>query len=244
MRKMGKILIKDKDIVVPGEVLAEGMDYLPAGGAFREKDNIVSNQLGLVSVSGRLIRVIALNGKYIPKRGDNVIGRISTVAANNWFVDVGYADEAMLSLKEAVQEYVPRGAELTNYFKVGDYILCKITNVTKTKLIDISMKGPGLRKLGIGRLIQVGSAKVPRIIGKAGSMIKLIKDMTDCRIIVGQNGLTWISGSDPEKEKIAVEAIKLIEENSHKTGLTDEIKKFLESKIKKPKGVKNVQEKE
>ncbi len=239
---MGKILIKDKDIVVPGDVLAEGMDYLPAGGAFREKDNIISSQLGLATVSGRLIRVIALNGRYVPKRGDNVIGRISTVAANNWFVNIGYADEAMLGLKEAVDEYVPRGAELSNYYNVGDYILCKIVNVTKTKFIDVSMKGPGLRKLGIGRMIQVGSAKVPRIIGKAGSMIKLIKDLTDCIIIVGQNGLTWVNGIDPEKERIAIEAIKKIEENSHKSGLTDEIKKFLESKVKKPKGVvKNVQ---
>ena len=70
---MGKILIKDKDIVVPGDVLAEGMDYLPAGGAFREKDNLISSQLGLVSISGRLIRVIPLSGRYMPKRGDNVI---------------------------------------------------------------------------------------------------------------------------------------------------------------------------
>ena len=79
----------------------------------------------------------------------------------------------------------------------------------------------------------------PRIIGKAGSMITMIKDITDCRIIIGQNGLTWISGTDPDKEAVAVEAIKLIEENSHKIGLTDEIKKFLESKIKGVK--KNVQ---
>ena len=55
---MGKLLIKDKDIVVPGDVLAEGIDYLPAGGAFREENNIISSQLGLVTVSGRLVRVI------------------------------------------------------------------------------------------------------------------------------------------------------------------------------------------
>jgi len=237
---MGKILIKDKDIVVPGDVLAEGMDYLPAGGAFREKDNIISSQLGLAIISGRLIRVIALNGRYVPKRGDNVIGRISTVAANNWFVDIGYADEAMLGLKEAVQEYVPRGAELTNYYKVGEYVLCKITNVTRSKLIDVSMKGPGLRKLGEGRMLQVVSAKVPRIIGKAGSMITMIKDLTDCRITIGQNGITWISGTDPDKEAVAVEAIRMIEANSHKTGLTEEVEKFLRSKLK---GEKNVQKK-
>lgn len=243
---MGKILIKDKDIVIPGEVLAEGMDYLPAGGAFREKDNIISSQVGLVSVSGRLIRVIPVSGKYIPKRGDNVIGKISHVGMSNWGVDIGYANDAMLVMKEATSEFIPRGADLTHYFNNGDYILCKITNVTKTKLIDVSMKGLGLRKLTEGRIIKVVSAKVPRIIGKAGSMIKMIKDLTDCRIIVGQNGVAWLNGMDPDKEALAVEAIRMIEENSHKTGLTDEVEKFLKSKLKKPAskvGGQNVQKK-
>lgn len=237
---MGKILVKDKEIVVPGDILAEGMDYLPAGGAFREKENIISSQVGLVSVSGRLIRVIALSGRYIPKKGDNVIGEVTSVGVSNWLIDIGYANTAMLTLKEATAEFVPRGTDLTQYYKSGDCVLTKIVNVTKTKFIDVSMKGPGLRKLGPGRIIKVASAKVPRIIGKAGSMINLIKDLTDCSITIGQNGVTWIAGRDPDKESLAVEAIRLIEENSHKVGLTEEIKKFLESKVK---GEKYVQKK-
>ena len=239
---MGKILVKDKEIVVPGDVLAEGMDYLPAGGAFREQQNIISSQLGIVSISERLVRVIALAGRYVPKRGDNVIGKISTVAANNWFVDIGYANEAMLGLKEAVAEFVPRGADLTQYFRGGDYVLCKITNVTRQKLIDVSMKGPGLRKLGPGRLIEVTPAKVPRMIGKAGSMIKIIKDLTGCRITIGQNGIAWVNGDNAESEDLAIEALRLIEENSHKTGLTDEVKKFLEKESKKLPKVKKIEQ--
>ena len=238
---MGKLLIKDKDIVVPGDVLAEGIDYLPAGGSFREENNIISSQLGLVTVSGRLVRVIPVSGRYVPKRGDNVVGKVTHVGMSNWSINIGYANESMLGLKEATSDFVPRGADLTNYFKVGEYVLCKVVNVTKNKLIDVSMKGPGLRKLGPGRIIEVSSAKVPRMIGKAGSMITMIKDLTDCRITIGQNGVAWISGMDPDKEVLAVEALKIIEEKSHKTGLTDEIKKYLESKVKGVK--KNVQEK-
>jgi exosome complex component RRP4 len=229
---MGKILCKDKDIVVPGDILAEGMDYLPAGGAFRDGNNLIASQVGLIAISDRLIRVIPMSGRYIPKRGDTVIGKVSSVGANNWFVDVGYANEAMLPVREATSEFVPRGADLTNYYRVGDYIVTKISNTTRQKLVDVSMRGPGLRRLGPGRIIYITPAKVPRVIGKAGSMIQMIKDKTDCRIIVGQNGMTWINGNDPAKENVAVEAIKLIEERSHKTGLTDEIKLFLEKKIK------------
>jgi len=81
---------------------------------------------------------------------------------------------------------------LTKYFDIGDYVMAKIINVTSQKLVDVTMKGPGLRKLKGGRIIQVNPYKVPRIIGKAGSMVTMIKDATGCRILVGQNGLVWI----------------------------------------------------
>ena len=41
---MGELKVKDKDIVVPGEILAVGMDYLPAGGAVRENESIIAQE--------------------------------------------------------------------------------------------------------------------------------------------------------------------------------------------------------
>ena len=93
------------------------------------------------------------------------------------------------------------------------------------------MKGPGLRKLKGGRIVEVASNKVPRIIGKQGSMVSMIKDATGCNISVGQNGIIWIDGS-PEGELLAIMAIRKIEEESHLSGLTDKIKGFLEKNSK------------
>ena len=93
------------------------------------------------------------------------------------------------------------------------------------------MKGPGLKKLYGGRLIKVSPNKVPRIIGKAGSMVSLIKNMTGSWITVGQNGITWIKNDDIEKEMITVDAIKMVEQNSHVKGLTDKVKTFLTEKV-------------
>ncbi|MBW2968416.1 KH domain-containing protein, partial [Candidatus Woesearchaeota archaeon] len=107
-----------------------------------------------------------------------------------------------------------------------------ITNVTSQKLVDVSMRGPGFRKLEGGRILEVNTNKVPRIIGKEGSMITMIKNATGCKITVGQNGLVWISG-EPDKENIAIEAIKKAEKESHTQGLTDQIKGFLEKKCGK-----------
>ncbi len=227
---MGELLVKEKQIVVPGEILATGMDYLPAGGSFREEDNIVSNQLGIVNVSGRLIKIVPLAGPYIPKRGDTVIGRIADLTYSSWFVDVGYAYDASLTMKEATSAFVPRGAELTNFFKLNEFVVTKIINVTKSKAIDVTMRGPGLRKLQGGKIISVPSPKVPRIVGKQGSMISMVKEMTGCDIVAGQNGRIWISGPDPANERIAEEAVLLISAESHTSGLTDRVKEFINSK--------------
>ena len=91
---MGELHVKERDIVVPGEVLATGMDFLPAGGAYRDKELIIASQVGLIAVSGRLVKVVALNWKYLPKKGDTVIGQVVEITQNNWFVDIGYMNDS------------------------------------------------------------------------------------------------------------------------------------------------------
>ena len=226
------LLIEEKQFVIPGEVLAEGMDFLPASGTYREDDKIYAAQLGMVNISGRLIKVMSLSGRYLPKVGDTVIGTIANIGFNGWMVDINYAYEAGLSLKEATSDFIERGADLTKYFDFGEMIVANVINVTASKAIDLSMNGPGLRKLHGGKMIDVTSSKVPRIIGKQGSMISLIKNATNCRIVVGQNGKVWISGDDSGKEMIATEAILKIEQEAHTSGLTDKISAFLKENVK------------
>lgn len=229
---MGKLLVKERELVVPGQEIAEGIDYLPGEGTFREDDKLISLRLGLFNLDGRLTKIIPLRGKYIPKANDMVIGRIKEIGISNWRVDIGWAFDATLFLKEGSKEYIPNGADLTKYYDANDIIIAKIINVYSSKAIDLSMKVPGCRKLTGGRLIKVESAKVPRIIGKQGSMISMIKEATECYISVGQNGLVWISGSNFESEKIACDAIKKVEELAHSEGLTDKISNFLKERLK------------
>jgi exosome complex component RRP4 len=61
-------------------------------------------------------------------------------------------------------------------------------------------------------------------------MVSMIKKATNCNIIVGQNGIVWLKGLNPEDELVTVETINKIEVESHVSGLTDRIKEFLESK--------------
>ncbi|MBW2995686.1 exosome complex protein Rrp4 [Candidatus Woesearchaeota archaeon] len=230
---MSKLITKDKEVVVPGEVLAEGMDYLPGIGTYRDGEKILASKLGLTNIDGRAIKLIPLSGRYMPKRGDTIIAEVTEVAMSAWRVDTNSAYTAMLGMRDATSEFIPKGANLRKYFDFGEYIVCKITNVTSQKLIDITMKGPGLRKLRGGRIIRVNCNKVPRIIGKKGSMVSMIKNATASRIIVGQNGVIWLEAEDPKMELLAVETIYKIEKEAHIAGLTDRIKEHLEKETGK-----------
>jgi exosome complex component RRP4 len=225
---MSEIKANDKEVVVPGEVLAEGMEFLPSFGTYREGDKILASRLGLLNVDGKVLKLVPLSGVYHPKKGDTIICQVTEILMSGWRVDTNSAYSAVINMKDATSEFIPRGADLTKYFAIGDYIIGKIVNVTSQMLVDVSLKGPGLRRLGGGRIVKVNSNKVPRIIGKQGSMVSMIKDYTNCKILVGQNGIVWLSGEDPAKELLAVETIRKIEAEAHFSGLTDNIKVFLE----------------
>ena len=229
---MAELLVPDKSIVVPGEEVAAGMDFLPTDGIYRDGEKLVSSRLGLLVVDGRLVKLIPLSGKYLPKRGDVIVGKVIDVTISGWRVDINSAYTAMLSMKDATAEFIVRGADLTRYFTFGDYIVTKIVNVTSQNLVDLTMKGPGLRKLSDGMIVNVAPNKVPRIIGKQGSMVSMIKDATGCKIIVGQNGVVWLQG-EPEQEFLTVTTLRKIESESHISGLTDRIKAFLDEELKK-----------
>jgi exosome complex component RRP4 len=222
-----KMLVNDKDVVFPGEVLSEGMSFLPGNGTYRFGDKIMANRLGLLMVDGKVLKTVPLAGRYLPKRNDVIIGRVFDILMSGWRLDIASPYSAVLPLKDATFNYIEKGEDLTRYFELDDYLVAKISNVTSQNLVDVSCKGPGLQKLKGGRIIKVNTHKVPRIIGKKGSMVSMIKKATGCRIIVGQNGLVWISG-EPEAEVIAVSTINLIETKAHICGLTNMIKEHLE----------------
>ena len=53
------IYVNEKDLVVPGELLAED-DYYPGRGTFEDDGKICSKLLGLVSLRNKKISVIPL----------------------------------------------------------------------------------------------------------------------------------------------------------------------------------------
>ena len=218
--------IKDRDVVVPGEILTDSMEYLPSKGTYRDNNKIYAKTVGLVHVDRKVIKLIPLSGVYSPKANDVIIGEVTDQFMSGWKIETNSPYSAMLSYKDLSSHY-SRRSENEHYFRIGDYAIVKVVNVTPQKLVDVSMKGPGLKKINGGRIIHVSPHKVPRIIGKAGNMVSLIKQGTKSQIVVGQNGVIWISNDEPENELLAVKVINKIAHNSHVKGLTDIIKSDL-----------------
>jgi exosome complex component RRP4 len=82
-------------------------------------------------------------------------------------------------------------------------------------------------------MIYITPSKVPRVIGKNGSMVSMIKEQTKCQINVGQNGIVWIKGENVLDEAFVTKALLKIEHESHIEGLTDSIKNLLETSSRK-----------
>ena len=221
-----ELLVKERQLVIPGETLARGLDYLPSSGCYRVNNELKSKLLGLVRLKDRFVGIIPLAGVYIPKTGDGIIGLVDDMQTTIWIVDINSPYDAILPLSEAVGEYVDLNkTDISIYYDIGDLIYAKVLNVSKSKQVQLTMNDHRSRKLIGGRVLTITPSKVPRLIGKEGSMIELIKNKTKCQIIVGQNGVVWIKG---EKEGLAAKAILTIENESHISGLTDKITEMLE----------------
>ncbi len=214
----------ERELVIPGDFLSEE-DLKSGMGTYSDSQRTYASQLGVKNIRAGYINVVPLGGRYIPRSGDYIIGNIMDIGPSNWLVDIRAPYPAPLHVNE-----VPWRVEFgdtARFLSVGDTILAKIQNVDEIKRVHVTMNDHDLRKLTGGLITEISHSKVPRVIGKGGSMITLIKRYTKCRMFVGQNGRIWIDGN-AEDIMVAVRAIERIEAEAQIFGLTDSIKTFLE----------------
>ena len=216
------IHVENKELVIPGQILADD-EYYSGRGTFKENGKVCSSLLGRVSLRNKKIRVIPLKSKYVPKKGDVVIGKIKDVRFSMWDVDINSPYSGILP---AFEVFGREKKELNKVYDVGDVLFLRVVEVDEIKKAKLGLKGRGMGKFKGGIIVDIAPTKVPRLIGKKGSMINMIKDKTKCKIVVGQNGLVWIKGNE-DMEQLTREIIHLIEAEAHTSGLTNKIKNKL-----------------
>jgi len=242
-----------REIVVPGETLTEDVkNFYPGRSAIFNKDKtkIVSLSIGLKQVRKNYMNVIPLRGFYTPRAGDKILGVVIDKNPVKYKLDINAKDLGMLKPKNTITKDRSMGrgrggggrgrpgdrnsyVELnTEKFKIGDVLIVKVLSADRLNSPELTIVGKYLGKKMGGSVISIGPHSIPRVIGRSGSMIKMLKNLTGCTIFVTQNGRIWIKGENIASERLLIEAINKIANEAHTAGLTDRIQEFLENELK------------
>jgi len=228
------VFYERRQLVTPGDLLAEN-EYMSGENTYKENGKIYATRVGLFNYEDKQVYVVALKSFYIPMVGDTVIGKVLEVTLGGWVVNIRAPYLAMLRASDALERPArPQKDDLPSLFDVGDMMIAKIVAYDRTRDPLLTVLERGLGKVTRGQVIEITPTKIPRVIGKKGSMITVLKEETGCQISIGQNGRILISGKSPEDERLAIMAIRKIEQEAHITGLTDRVTEML----RKEKGEK------
>lgn len=213
--------------MVPGTLLAEGK-YEAGFNVYHDGEKLYASMVGLADMRNDMISVIPLRGCYIPQPGDIVIGKVIECIPTAWMLDIRSPYQGMLFASEYLSKPLnPIREEARKYLDVGEMVIATVIAFDRTRNPSLSTKDHGLGKIQRGTVIDVDFTRVPRIIGKKGSMISMLKKESNTQIFVGQNGRVWISGKTRDEEAMVAAVIRKIEAEAHTNGLTDRVREFL-----------------
>ena len=216
--------------VIPGDVITTGPYRLDQNVILVGK-NIVSTTIGISEIYDDSVKVMSLTGKYMPKINDLVIGKITSHSSMSWEVDINSCYAGFIPAQDVFgRDFSAHSDELTSKLKKGDLVAARIANFDRTRDPLVTVADRDLGKIESGELIEISSSKIPRLIGKRGSMIQTIETATNASITIGQNGWVVVSCENPDGLLKAIKAIRMVEEQAHVANLTDKVKEMLESK--------------
>ena len=213
--------------VLPGDVISNGSSSLKQN-VILEGDKLVSTTIGFTENNDGAVDVIALTGLYTSEVDDLVIGKIVSHNSLSWEVNINSSYRAMLPASDIFgKDYSPSRDDLSLKLITGDIVLARIVNSDSRRPL-ITINGQNLGKIDDGELIKISPAKVPRLIGKHGSMIQSIEESTGASITIGQNGWVIFKSDNPISLKNAIASIKMADLILHDDNLEEKIQNMLD----------------
>ena len=214
--------------VLPGDIIVTG-HYTPEQNVIIDGDRVIATTVGFSEIKDSNVGVISLTGFYIPKTDDLVIGKVISFGALSWEIDINSYYSAILPASDVFgRDFTSSRDDLSLKLVKGDLITARIVNAGSTREPLITISGQGLGKIDSGELVKITPAKVPRLIGKQGSMIQAIEGATNSSITIGQNGWVIVSNDETNGLLKAIDAIRLVDEQAHVANLTDKVNKMFE----------------
>src|ERR1043165_2292698 len=213
--------------VVPGDKIVEG-NFRPLMNVIKVDNSIIATRIGIAESGREGVKVIPLSGVYIPRVNDIVIGKITDHSSLSWEVDINSCFSAHLPAQDVFgRDFSPARDDMNRQLATGDLITARIIAFDRTRDPMLTVQDKDLGKIPGGELLKISATRVPRLIGKRGSMIQTIEQATQTRVLIGQNGIVVVTGRNPEGIEMAVKAIRMVEDEAHTANLTQRIKALL-----------------
>ena len=220
--------MSENQSVLPGDVIITG-DYNLEQNVISDDNKIISTAIGFSEIENDVVSVNSLTGFYIPKADDLIVGKVISHNALSWEIDINsYSSGLLMGSDIFGKDYSAFRDDLSLKLKIGDIILARIVNVGSRDPF-LTIVGENLGKIDSGELVKISPTKIPRLIGKHGSMIQTIEASTNATITVGQNGLIVVSCDETDGLLKALTAVRTVDEQAHIVDLTDRVKKMLET---------------
>jgi exosome complex component RRP4 len=213
--------------VVPGDRIIEG-NFRPLFNVIKAGNSIIATRIGIAEAGREGVKVIPLSGIYIPRVNDIVIGKIVDHSSLSWEVDINSCFSAHLPAQDVFgRDFSPARDDMGRELATGDLITARIIAFDRTRDPMITIQDKDLGKIPRGEFVKISATRVPRLIGKRGSMIQTIEQASHTRILIGQNGIIVVTGRNSEGIKLAVRAIRMVEDEAHIANLTQRVKTLL-----------------
>lgn len=208
-----------KKVVVPGELVTAERKRV-GHHVYVKEGKIYSTSLGLADDSKDTASVIPLEGPYNPQETDLIVGVVVSENFGAYKVSINTAQLGTI-VKSSLRDPL----------EIGNVISAKVSEVNElgSTMLD------NVRVFYGGELMSIPAVKVPRVIGRSGSMLDVLKGGTGCTILVGRNGWVWAKGGNTSLLK---KAIAKIENEAHTENLTNRIEDFLREENSGTKGKK------
>ena len=122
----------------------------------------------------------------------------------------------------------PTMSDMKSRLDIGDLICAKIANFDRSREPLISIADQNLGKIDSGELVKISPPKIPRLIGKHGSMIQTIESSTDTSITIGQNGLIVLKSENGSNLDKIIKIFKMLDSTTDDSNMDEKIQKILD----------------
>ncbi|GFS89994.1 exosome complex component RRP40 [Nephila pilipes] len=208
-------------VVMPGDVLLDISSLKDSNekiifgpGMRREDDKIIAIKCGVLKRnSSKMYYIDNHQMRYVPNRGENVIGIVLKKGSDEALVDIGSSEPAvidLLSFEGATKRNKPA-------LKTGDVLYAKILTASKDtepELVCVNSYGKSVG-FGVvpdnGYVLNVPLEYCRRLLMPNSPILKRLGTILPYEIAIGVNGRIWVKSTNNERTLVIVQALIVLE---------------------------------